>query len=127
MATDNNQTNFRQAAQTGRHPGTDTGLGKHSGREIELKDGVAKFRDDQVAGSALTMIDAVRNSIDMLGLDYQTAIRCGSYTPAKALGLDDRTGSIRVGNYADLLVLDKSDLRVLFSYVGGERIYRSNI
>lgn len=107
--------------------GSDTGLGIHSGREIELKDGVAKFRDDQVAGSSLTMIDAVRNSIDMLGLDYQTAIRCASYTPAKVLGLDDQIGSIKVGTQADLLVLDKSDLRVLFSYVGGEKIYRSNI
>ncbi len=107
--------------------GTTDGLGKHSGRKISLVDGVAKFSDNQVAGSALTMIDAVRNTIDMLGLDYPTAIRCASHTPAKVLGMDDRIGSIRVGNHADLLVLDKSDLRVLFSYVGGKRIFRSSI
>ncbi len=105
--------------------GATDGRGEVGGRPIHYEAGAARFDDGQIAGSALTMIDAVRYAIDKLGLSYAEAIRCASLTPAELLGIDDRLGSIQVGKHADLLVLDRSDLRVLYSYVGGRRIFRS--
>lgn len=101
------------------------GRGELGGRPIRYQEGAARFENGQVAGSALTMIDAVRRMIDDFKLSYHEAFRCASLSPAKLLGIADRLGSIAVGKHADLLVLDKSDLRVLYSYVGGQRIYRS--
>lgn len=101
------------------------GRGELGGRPIRYQEGAARFENGQVAGSALTMIDAVRRMIDHLQVEYHQAFRCASLSPAKLLGIADRLGSIAVGKHADLLVLDKSDLRVLYSYVGGQRIFRS--
>jgi len=101
------------------------GRGELGGRPIRYREGAARFENGQVAGSALTMIDAVRMMIDHFKVGYPEAFRCASLSPAKALGISDRLGSIAIGKHADLLVLDKSDLRVLYSYVGGQRIFRS--
>ena len=38
------------------------------------------------------------------------SIKCASINPAKAIGEDKEYGSIKVGKYADLLLLDKDDL-----------------
>ena len=105
--------------------GSESGRGEHGGRPIRYEEGAARFDDGQLAGSALTMIDAVKNMIDTMGVTYDQAVRAASLVPAKVLGIHDRLGSIAKGKHADLLVLDKSDLRVLYSYVAGQRIYRS--
>jgi N-acetylglucosamine-6-phosphate deacetylase len=101
------------------------GTGVLGGRRITYEDGAAVFENGRVAGSAITMIDAVRNLINQTGLDFPAAIRCASLVPARLLGIDDRLGSLTVGKHADLLILDPSDFRVLHTYVGGERIYKT--
>jgi len=39
-----------------------------------------------------------------LGLDEETALECVTINPARAIGIDDRVGSIEVGKDADLIV-----------------------
>jgi N-acetylglucosamine-6-phosphate deacetylase len=92
---------------------------------IRSHGGAARLEDGRMAGSILTMVDAVRNLIEICKLDISTAVRSATMVPASLLGIADRVGSIAVGKYADLLVLDPSDFRVLQTYVGGERIFRS--
>jgi N-acetylglucosamine-6-phosphate deacetylase len=92
---------------------------------IRSQSGAARLEDGRMAGSILTMVDAVRNLIEICKLDVSTAVRSATMVPASLLGIADRVGSIAVGKYADLLVLDPSDFRVLQTYVGGERIFRS--
>ncbi len=105
--------------------GSTDGRGKIGGTPITYVDGAARFSNGQMAGGALTMIDAVRRMIDTLDVPYHTAVRCATLVPARVMGIEDRLGSIEVGKHADLLILDKSDLRVLYSYIGGNRIFRS--
>ncbi|HOX43707.1 MAG TPA: N-acetylglucosamine-6-phosphate deacetylase [Myxococcota bacterium] len=106
--------------------GSPDGTGLHGGRRVIFQDGVAQFEDGHLAGSALTMIDAVRAFISQAGVEPAVAVRCASLVPARLLGIGDRLGSIAVGKHADLLVLDPSDLRVLQTYVGGARIYKTD-
>jgi N-acetylglucosamine-6-phosphate deacetylase len=105
--------------------GSPDGRGYLGQKPIVFDNGAAYLESGLLAGSALTMADAVKNAIDLCKLDIPTAVRCASLNPASVLGLADRLGSISAGKYADLLVLDPSDLRVLESYVNGERIFRS--
>lgn len=89
------------------------------GLDVVVKDGQARLKEgDSLAGSTLTMINAFRNFIRHVGVTVQEAVLLTSYNAAKALGIDDRTGSIAVGKQADLLLLDE-DLNLLTVWVKG--------
>jgi N-acetylglucosamine-6-phosphate deacetylase len=68
-----------------------------------------RLADGTLAGSALTMDQALRNLVS-LGLALEDASRRLSQYPAEYAGLTDR-GRLAVGAWADVVVLDK-DLRV---------------
>ena len=59
-----------------------------------------------LSGSALTMMKAVKNCIDHVGIDIQEALRMASLYPARILGIDDRTGFIERGYEASFVVFD---------------------
>lgn len=52
-------------------------------------------------------------------------VKMVSYNPAKALGIDDHLGSIQVGLYADLVLVDISDPipRIVKTFVGGKQVF----
>ena len=89
------------------------------GREISVVDGTCRSAEGTLAGSALTMIQAFRNAMDLLGLDLCEASRLASGNPARFLRLQARTGSLTAGLQADLVHLDQ-DRRVTATWIGGE-------
>ena len=86
---------------------------------IVLSGGVARLRDKgNIAGSVLTLAQAVRNIAAWGIATQEEAIRMASEVPAKSAGIFASCGSIASGKAADFNVLDK-DLRVLATYVDG--------
>ncbi len=81
--------------------------------------GCVRLASGSLAGSALTMDQALRNLVEV-GLDLADAAQRVSTFPADYLGLSDR-GRLAPGARADLVVLD-AQLRVAEVYVGGRRI-----
>ena len=76
---------------------------------VRVQNGTARVRDsDALAGSTLTMADAVRNAVQYAGLPIEDAIRMATDVPARAIGLADSAGSIRPGADADLVLLDEA-------------------
>ena len=59
-----------------------------------------------LAGSTLTMDDAVRRAVNECGLAIELAAAAASTNPARVLGIADRCGAIAVGLDADLVGLD---------------------
>ncbi len=59
-----------------------------------------------IAGSTATMADVVRHAV-AAGLPVTTVAAAASTTPARVLGLGDRTGALRAGLDADLVVCDE--------------------
>jgi N-acetylglucosamine-6-phosphate deacetylase len=79
-------------------------------RGVRVFEGSPRLPDGTLAGTALTMDEAVRNCVS-IGIDVERAVEMASTIPAELLGLDDR-GVIAVGRRADLVALDASDLAV---------------
>jgi N-acetylglucosamine-6-phosphate deacetylase len=76
-------------------------------RDIEVRAGAARLAGTtQLAGSTLTMDEAVRRSVREVGLPIEAAAAAASTTPARLLGVHDRVGSIAPGLEADLVHLD---------------------
>jgi len=88
------------------------------GEIITAVDGVVRNAAGSLAGSALDMATAVRNSVRLLGLPLAEAARMASLYPAQFLGLDDRLGRIAPGYQADLVLLD-DDLQVVATWIAG--------
>jgi N-acetylglucosamine-6-phosphate deacetylase len=90
-------------------------------RTVRVVDGAPRLDDGTLAGSILTMEQAVLNVAAAAG-DLDRAIRMASATPSHLLGLDQ--GELRPGLRADLVLLGH-DLRVTAAVVGGTVAFRS--
>lgn len=88
------------------------------GVRVDCRDGRCTTPDGTLAGSALDMAGAVRNTVHMLGLPLAEACRMASTYPARFLGLDQQRGHIATGYRADFVALD-SNLRVTRTWIDG--------
>ncbi len=85
--------------------------------DVQVLEGTVRGPDGVLAGSVLTMIEAVRN-LHGLGVPLEDALAAASATPARVLG-DPLLGRIGIGLPADLIVLD-DNLEIERVIVGGE-------
>jgi N-acetylglucosamine-6-phosphate deacetylase len=72
---------------------------------VTVAGGVARLQEDlaAIAGSTATLADVVRHAI-AAGLPVRDVAAAASTIPARVLGLGDRTGALRPGLAADLVV-----------------------
>lgn len=92
-----------------------------SGRTIYLKNGRVENQEGRLAGSCLTMIEAVKNAI-AAGIPLHEAICMASLNPARVLGIEDQKGVIAPGMDADIIMLGRDlDIKMVMSQ--GEPLY----
>ena len=89
------------------------------GRRIRLAQGRLSDDAGTLAGAHLTMAEAVRNAVRLLGCGVEDALRMATSTPASCIGLGGRIGHIGPGYAADLVALD-ADLRVVGVWAEGQ-------
>jgi N-acetylglucosamine-6-phosphate deacetylase len=92
------------------------------GETITVKDGVCQTADGTLAGSALDMATAVRNTVNMVGVPFDEAARMAATYPAAFLGLGATHGHIAAGYRADLVVMDDNH-EVVETWIGGVRVF----
>ncbi len=89
--------------------------------DVTVSGGVARLAGSTgaIAGSTASMEFVVRRAITAVGLSVSDVARAASTTPARRLGLDDVTGSLRAGLAADIVLLD-SEFRLRAVIARGE-------
>jgi N-acetylglucosamine-6-phosphate deacetylase len=78
------------------------------GRQVRRNAGRLTLDDGTLAGSDLTMIEAVRFAVFHVGLALEEALRMASLYPAAFLGIADRYGVLAPGSRADIVHLTDS-------------------
>lgn len=92
------------------------------GETISVKDRRTSNASGNIAGSVITMLDAVRMMRSLGATDIEIG-RIASTNPARLLQLDRECGSIEEGKRADLVVLDeRGDVKL--TIVGGEVVFQ---
>jgi N-acetylglucosamine-6-phosphate deacetylase len=87
---------------------------------ITVKDGRTSNQRGSIAGSVISMLDAVRLMRD-LGVEEVELARMSSTNPARLLGIESDCGSIEEGRRADLVALDE-DGNVHWTMIAGKVI-----
>jgi len=88
-------------------------------RTVHVSDGTARLDDGTLAGSVLTMDQAVRNLVE-LDVDLAAALYAASTAPGKFIGRSD-LGQIDIGSRADVVVLD-DHLQPVLTLLRGEEL-----
>jgi N-acetylglucosamine-6-phosphate deacetylase len=89
------------------------------GKTVYYRDGKCIDENGTLGGSALTMIEAVQNTVEHVGIALDEALRMATLYPAKAIGVEQRLGQIKANMVANLTVFD-SGFNVLATIVNGQ-------
>jgi N-acetylglucosamine-6-phosphate deacetylase len=102
-----------------------TGLGDGEyhiwNEKIEVKDGRTRNAQGSIAGSVITMFDAVRLMLSIGASEVEVA-RMAATNPARLLRIEKECGSIEVGKRADLVAMDQEG-NVKLTIIGGRIAY----
>ena len=90
------------------------------GETISVKNGRTANAAGSIAGSVISLLDAVR-LLHSLGVSYFDLARLASSNPARLLSLDHECGSIETGKRADLVALDAGG-NVKLTLIGGRSV-----
>ena len=92
--------------------------------KIAVENGKTKNERGGIAGSVITMLDAVKMMLS-LGFSDVKISQMASANQAELLGIKDNCGSIEVGKRADLAVLDDAG-NLKLTLIGGQIAYDSS-
>ncbi|MCE9902551.1 N-acetylglucosamine-6-phosphate deacetylase [Hafnia paralvei] len=95
-----------------------------AGKTVYYRNGLVVDENGTLSGSALTMIEAVQNSVEHVGIALDEVLRMATLYPARAVGVDTQLGSIEEGKVANLTAFT-SDYRVIKTIVNGETVYEN--
>ncbi len=100
--------------------GMPDGIYELGGQRILLQAGRAMLNDNTLAGSAISLLQAVQNAV-RFGIPLENAIYASTIAPAKVIGLDAQIGNLKAGMKADVVILDKK-LNVKAVFIDGNRV-----
>ena len=100
----------RQAIIEGLKEGTiDCIITDHAPHAEEEKNVELAKAPNGIIGFETALSAEIMNLVDPGHIDYLNLVRLTSYTPAKILKIDNKTGSIEVGKVADITVFDPNE------------------
>ncbi|MXQ51964.1 N-acetylglucosamine-6-phosphate deacetylase [Salinicoccus hispanicus] len=92
------------------------------GQAVHVSGNEARLSDGTLAGSVLTMQQAISNMRDFTGCSWPDIVRMTAYNPAVELGLTDTKGIIRQGADADLVIYDEAS-NLKHTIINGEKVF----
>jgi N-acetylglucosamine-6-phosphate deacetylase len=90
--------------------------------DVHVKNGIARTDSGSLAGSTLTLENAVANLINLADIPLLEAVHMASLIPAKFLGIQDTLGSISLKKRACVTLVD-SDFKVQATIIDGNLSY----
>ncbi|MGY6030420.1 N-acetylglucosamine-6-phosphate deacetylase [Phytobacter sp. AG2a] len=92
-----------------------------AGKTIYYRNGLCVDENGTLSGSALTMIEGVRNLVEHVGIALDEALRMATLYPARAMGFADSLGSIAPGKVANLTAFTR-DYKIIKTIVNGNEV-----
>lgn len=92
-----------------------------AGKTIYYRNGLCVDENGTLSGSALTMIEGVRNLVEHVGIALDEALRMATLYPARAIGVDKKLGTLAAGKVANLTAFTR-DYEIIKTIVNGNEV-----
>lgn len=102
--------------------GLEVGTYQIGERTITKSETTATLPNGTLVGSVLTLNQAVKNLMSYCNASLLEAVNSVSLNPATYLGLENEIGQIKIGNKADLVILN-SEMNVEKTFINGNLVY----
>lgn len=103
--------------------GLEDGQYSLGGQEVTVKGNLAILTElGNIAGSVTNLMKCMKKAVKEMGIPLESAVKCATMNPAKAIGIYDKYGSLTEGKQADLVLLDE-DLEIKYIIKSGEVVY----
>ncbi len=89
------------------------------GQDVSVKGPVATIENGALAGSVSDLMTCLTVAVTQMDIPLASAVKAASANPARILGISDEYGSLNVGSYANVVLLDKETLEVKTVIVRG--------
>ncbi len=92
-----------------------------AGKTIYYRNGLCVDENGTLSGSAITMIESVRNAVEHVGIALDEALRMATLFPAQAMGVEKQLGTVEAGKVANLTVFTR-DFNITKTFVNGDDV-----
>jgi N-acetylglucosamine-6-phosphate deacetylase len=90
--------------------------------KVVVDEKTARLADGTLAGSILSLDQALRNLINFTGCSLSQALSTVTTTPAALMGVSSQRGRVAIGQLADFVLLTP-DLEVEMTIAGGQILF----
>ncbi len=90
--------------------------------DVIVRDGIARASDGGLAGSTLTMAQALTNMMQFCDLSLEDALPMVTRVPARSIGMYPQKGSLDIGTDADVVIWDE-DIGVQATLIAGKTVF----
>ena len=103
--------------------GLEDGQYSLGGQAVTVKGNLATLTElGNIAGSVTNLMKCMRKAVKEMGIPLESAVKCATMNPTKAIGIYDKYGSLTEGKQADVVILDE-DLEIKYIIKAGEVVY----
>ena len=93
------------------------------GQAVTVKGNLATLTElGNIAGSVTNLMNCMRKAVKEMQIPLESAVKCATMNPTKAIGIYDKYGSLTPGKYADVVLLDK-ELEIRYIIKLGKIVY----
>ena len=83
------------------------------GQTVTVRGNLASLKDGTIAGSVTNLMDCMCHAVLDMGISLHSAVKCASYNPARAVGIETDYGTLDEGKTANIVLLKKGSLELL--------------
>ena len=93
------------------------------GQAVTVKGNLATLTElGNIAGSVTNLMKCMRKAVKEMQIPLESAVKCATANPAKAIGIYENYGSLTLGKAADVVLLDK-DLEIQYIIKSGKIVF----
>ncbi|MFI3176429.1 MAG: N-acetylglucosamine-6-phosphate deacetylase [Eubacteriales bacterium] len=92
--------------------GLDDGDYSLGGQPVKVVGNLATLTNGTIAGSATNLYTCMKTAVLDMKIPLGSAVKCATINPAKAIKVDDNYGTLSVGKYANIILLDKDTMEI---------------
>lgn len=82
------------------------------GQPVKVVGNLATLSNGTIAGSATNLYNCMKTAVLEMKIPLGSAVKCATINPAKAIGVGQDYGSLTVGKYANVILLEKDTMKI---------------